>query len=118
MSEKDSNRAFQVRMNFNPHPAKQAQEVISSRKTLKQNCPPHFSTKLCHSNNFPKNLGMVLDSKLDFKEQLQNTLNKVSKITSFLQKLHNVLPKSSLLTIFKSLIRPLLDYGDIFYDQT
>ena len=31
--------------------------------------------------------------------------------------MHYVLPRHSLLTIYKSFIRPHLDYGDIIYDQ-
>lgn len=60
---------------------------------------------------------MILDSQLDITEHLQQTLFKVSKITSFLWKLYNVLPRSSLLTIFKSFMQPLLDYSVIIYDQ-
>ena len=44
-------------------------------------------------------------------------LNKVNKTIGLLHKLHNILPRSALLTIYKSFIRPLLDYGDIIYDQ-
>ena len=43
-------------------------------------------------------------------------LNKVNKTIGFLRKLHNILPRSALLTIYKSFIRRHLDYGDI-YDQ-
>ena len=32
-------------------------------------------------------------------------------------KLHNTLPRLPLLTIYKSFIRPHLDYGDVIYDQ-
>ena len=32
-------------------------------------------------------------------------------------KLHITLPRLSLLTIYKSFIRPHLDYGDVIYDQ-
>ena len=34
-----------------------------------------------------------------------------------LYKLHITLPRLSLLTIYKSFIRPHLDYGDVIYDQ-
>ena len=44
-------------------------------------------------------------------------LNKVNKTIGLLRKLQNVLPRSALLTIYKSFIRPHLDYGDIIYDQ-
>ena len=44
-------------------------------------------------------------------------LNKVNKTIGLLRKLRNILPRSALLIIYKSFIRPHLDYGDIIYDQ-
>ena len=34
-----------------------------------------------------------------------------------IKKLSNVLPRKSLITIYKSFVRPHLDYGDMIYDQ-
>ena len=44
-------------------------------------------------------------------------LNKVNKTIGLLPKRHNILPRPSLLTLYKRFIRPHLDYGDIIYDQ-
>ena len=60
---------------------------------------------------------MVLETRLDFNLHLKNVQNKVNKTIGLLCKLQNTLPRTSLLTIFKSFIRPLLDYGDIIYDR-
>ena len=43
--------------------------------------------------------------------------NKVNKAIGLLRKLQNTLPRPRLLTIYKSIIRSHLDYGDIIYDQ-
>ena len=59
---------------------------------------------------------MILDTKLDFSLHLKNVQNKVNK-TKLLRKLQDTLPSTSLITIFKSFIRPHLDYGDIIYDR-
>ena len=60
---------------------------------------------------------MILDfSKLDFSLHLKNLQKKVNKTIGLLCKLKNTLPRTSLITIFKSFIRPHLDYGDIIYD--
>ena len=64
-----------------------------------------------------KHLGMLLDVKLDFAEHLKNIFSKVNKSTGLLCKLHNTLRRLPLLTIYKSFIRPHLDYGDVIYDQ-
>ena len=68
---------------------------------------------------------MVLDPKLDFRIRirirfslhLKNVQNKVNKTIGLLRKLQDTLPRTSLIIIFKSLIRSHLDYGDIIYDR-
>ena len=42
---------------------------------------------------------------------------KVSRTIALLRKLQHVLPRQALITIYKSSIRPYLDYGDILYDK-
>ena len=44
-------------------------------------------------------------------------MSKVDKTIGLLCKLEAVLPRSSLVTTYRALIRPHLDYGDIMYDQ-
>ena len=39
------------------------------------------------------------------------------KGNGLLQKLQSILPRTSLLAIYKSFIRPYLDYGDVVYDH-
>ena len=61
---------------------------------------------------------MLLDAELDFQGDLKNIFSKVNKTIGLLRKLHNALPRLPFLTIYKSFIRPHLDYGNIIYDQT
>ena len=63
-----------------------------------------------------EHLGLFLEFKLNFQEHFENILNKVSKTIGLLRKLQNTLHRASLLTLYKSFIRPHLDYGDIIYD--
>ena len=110
--------AFKWKMSFNPDPTKQAQEVIFSRKVIK---PVHsnliFNSKPVSQTLSQKHLGMVLDSKLNFNEHIKNKIAKANQGIGLLRKLQPSLPRSSLLTIYKSFIRPHLDYGDVVYDQ-
>ena len=104
-------------MNFNPDPTKQAQEVIFSRKLQNTNHPclifNHNTISLTESH---KHLGIVLDSRLDFKEHLEIIFKKVSKTIGLLSKFQNLFPRK-LLIVYKSFIKPHMDYGDIIYDQ-
>ena len=64
-----------------------------------------------------KHLDILLGVQLDFQGHLKNIYSKVNKTIGLLRKLHNTLPRLPLLTIYKSFIRPHLDYGDIIHDQ-
>ena len=45
-------------------------------------------------------------------------VKNINKIISLLRKPQNKLPRAPLITIYKSFVRPPLDYEDILYDQT
>ena len=115
---KISNWAFQWKINFNLEPRKQVLDVILCRKIQKTFHPSiYFNNKSVKQVPSQKHLGLILDNKLNFQEQLQNILNKVNKTIGLLLKLQNILPREPLLTIYKSFVRPHLDYSDAIYDQ-
>ena len=60
---------------------------------------------------------MFLDSKLSFFDYIREKIKKVTKGVNVIRKLNLLLPRSSLLTLYKSFVRPPLDYGDVIYDQ-
>ena len=116
--EKISNWVFQWKMSFNPDINKQAQEVVFPRRLQKPNNPSlTLNGTSATQSEIQKHLGRFLDSKLDFKEHVQNVLNKISKKIGLLRKLQKILPRPPWITIYKSFIRSLLDYRDIIYDQ-
>ena len=105
-------------MSFNLGPTKQAQEVIFSRKIKKPlHTPLNFNNTNVKQTAFQKHLGLILDSQLSFEEHLKSIFSKVNKTIRLIQKPRNSLPRSFLMTLYKSFIRPHLDYGDIIYDQ-
>ena len=59
---------------------------------------------------------MFLDDKLNFGEHLKHIAKKVNKSIGLLRKLQNLLPRRSLVTTYKSFIRPHIDYGDVTFD--
>ena len=60
---------------------------------------------------------MQLGKKLNFEEHYSKVESKVNKTIGIIRKLQDVLPRSVLLTIYKSFIRSHLDYGDMIYDK-
>ena len=106
-------------MNYNPDPTIKAQEVIFSRKLEITNHNQfyfnHTSVKQVSSQ---KHLGMYLDTKLNFKEHLNNILRMVNKTIGLFRKLPAFSTCQSLVTVYKAYIRPYRDYGAIIYNQT
>ena len=110
---------FQWKMNFNPDPTKQAQELFFSRKVQTTNYPPLiFNQNVIPQTTLQKHLGMYLDSKLNFSEHLKTIFQKTDKTIGLLRKLQTLLLRTHLIAIYKSFIRPQLNYGDMIYDQT
>ena len=104
--------------NFNPDPTKQAAEVRFSHK--RDNVPHKhltFNNKKIQSSPAQRRLGLVLDSKFDFKQHMDDKINKCNRIIVNMRRLSVTLSRKSLLTIYKSFVRPLLDYADIIYDK-
>ena len=60
---------------------------------------------------------MILDSKLNYENNPLSVFIRVNKTIGLLRKFQLTLPRKSLVTIYKSFIRPHLDYGDVVYDR-
>ena len=107
--EKVSNWAYQRKMQFNPDPNKQANEVIFSRKS---NSFPYPHVKFNENNitkcSYQKHLGIVLDLKLNCNTHIDQKIKKCNKLIGLMKRLSVNLPRSALLTIYKSFIRPHL----------
>ena len=99
---KVSDWVFQRKMTFNLDPKKQAQVVFSRKDNKIDDLPIYFKKNLFESSSTPKHFGMVLGTKLDFGLHLKNVQNKVIKAIELLRQLQNTLPRTSLITIFKS----------------
>ena len=110
--------AFQWKMLFNPDPSKQAIEISFSHKRDNVSYPSLvFNDNKVQLANSQKHLGLILDSKLDFNEHIDNKINKCNKVIGIMKRLSLILSRKSLLTIYKSFVRPNLDYADIIYDK-
>ena len=104
-------------MLFNQDPRKAAQEVLFSRKKTQIHPTVSFNNIQVERASHHKHLGISLDGKLNFKQHIDTTILKINKGISVIKKLRNSLPRKSLMTIYKASLRPLIDYGDIIYDQ-
>ena len=110
--------AYDWKMLFNLDPCKPAQEVVFSRKKKTQSHPAISLNNIqVKRTSYQKHLGLLLDEKLNFKQHVDSAILKMNKGISLIKKLRHSLPRKSLPTIYKAFLRPLVDYGDIIYDQ-
>ena len=113
-----SNWAFQWKMQFNPDPNKQAQEVYFSKKSNNENSlPVTFNNAKVINCSTHKHLGLLLNKRLSFSEHILSKINKCYKMIGVIKRLSVNLPRDALLRIYKSSIRPHLNYGDIIYEK-
>ena len=110
------NWAHQWRMLFNPDPMKPAVEITLSTK---RNSINHHVLKF---NNVPvakvdehKNFGMILDSKISFASHIQAATLKCRRGIGMIKFLMTYLPRKTLEQLYKSYVRPYLDYGGVIY---
>ena len=116
--EKTSKWVFQWKLQFNPDPNKQANEVIFSRKTKNNSHPPvAFNNNVIKKYPHHKHLGIVLDSNLDFKFHVDQKIKKCNKLIGLIRGLSVNVSRNASFTTYKSLIRPHLDFGDILCDK-
>ena len=78
-----------------------------------------FNNSIVNVTSIHKNLDMIVDSKLSFDEHLNSVQKKkISRTVGLPRKVQAIPPRTFLITIYKSFVRPHLDYGDIIYDET
>jgi len=99
-------------MSFNPDPYKQVVELTFSRKNININCPVLYFGKtpvlavLQHE---------YVDTKLSFSAHIQAAITTSRKTSGMLTFMSKFLPRRTLDKLYKSYVKPHLDYGDFMY---
>jgi len=110
--------AHQWKMEFNPDPTKQATEVLFSCKKSRPNHPQLiFNGTAVSRSTDQKHLGVILDQKLSFEKHLNEKITKAKKNIGIIKHLSKYLPLKTLDQMYKTLVRPHLDYCDIIYHE-
>ena len=105
-------------MSFNSDPTKMAQEVLFSRKKSKVIHPSLiFNGKDVSRSESHKHLGLVFDPKLNFDMHLKGKFSIINNGIALLRKLRYSILRKPLISIYKTFLRPHLDYCDVIYDN-
>ena len=65
-----------------------------------------------------KYLGVITDEILSFNAHLKNTIKLVAHKNFLLHKLRYYITEDAAITIYKSMIMPYIDYGDVFFTNS
>lgn len=108
--------AHQWKMRFNPDITKQAIEIIFSKKRASIEHPSlAFNGIPVAREPSTKHLGVILDSKLSFREHINQQIIKGKKGLALMKFLSKSVSSSVLELTYKMYVRPHLDYGDLIY---
>ena len=105
------------KMSFNPDPTKPAEEVIFTNRNLTLYDPVSYSGVDVMQVDYHKHLGFILDSKMSYSKYIDGKIGKANQGIGVIKRLYNYLPRKALLQIYKSFIRPHLDYCDVIYHK-
>ena len=107
--------AWQWKMEFN---ADKSEEVIFSTKLKQPFHPPiELGNQAIVRTNEHKHLGVILDSKLNFKSQVREAVMKARRGIGFIKCLSKYVSRDVLDQVYKLYVRPHLDYGVIIYHR-
>ena len=89
--------------------------------SCKRNKPIHSGLKLGEEAIASKlkheHLGVILDSKLNFKSLIRGSILKARRGIGFLKYLSKYVSREVLDQTYELYVRPHLDYGDIIYHK-
>jgi hypothetical protein len=105
------------KMVFNPDVNKPAEEIVFTNRSLIPYDNIVFNNANVKAVDSHKHLGLILDTKLNFNKHIDEKISKANKGIGIIRRLYPYLPRKSLIQIYKSYIRPHLDYCDIIYHK-
>ena len=65
-----------------------------------------------------KYLGIVSDMNLNFNKHLENCIKTISHKAYLLSKIRHYINEKTAVTMYKTMILPIVEYGDVLYDGT
>jgi hypothetical protein len=91
-------------------------ELLISNKAPRPHPPLYLDNQQITRVTQHKHLGIHLSNNLGWKKHIDETASKANRCLGILRPLKFILDRASLETLYKSFIRPILEYADIVWD--
>jgi hypothetical protein len=107
--------SLQWRVDFN---AKKSCHLILTKQTN----PPDYPTIYMGNTeirrvNAHKHLGIIFSSDMTWSDHVNSIRDKAMRRTSSLKRISYMVPRKTLIHLYKSIIRPVLEYGCVVFDN-
>lgn len=103
------------KVHFNPD--KTLYMVVSKKKTPIPFPHPTFNNKPINRTKSHKHLGLHFTDDLTWREHIDNTIVKANRRIHMMNQVRFLLPRCSLISLFKNMVLPIIEYCDIIYDN-
>jgi hypothetical protein len=103
------------RITFNPSKTTYVRVSYKFRKRILN--PIYLQRIKINEVDSHTNLGLIYSTRMDWSHHLQNIAKKVGLRMANLKRLQYCLPRSALTKIYTTMIRPIIEYGEVIYDN-
>ena len=60
-------------------------------------------------------LGVTLNSKITWHDHVKRVTEKAYRVINMIKRIRHLVPRSTLENLYKTLVRPILEYGNMIY---
>jgi hypothetical protein len=108
--------SVQWRITFNPN---KTEFMIFSNKVSPQIVYPalYLNRVRLKKVDEHKHLGLILSKNLSWRKHITEICKKANKCLDVMFRMKRLLPRICLEKLYKTIVRPILDYGDVLYDN-
>jgi hypothetical protein len=102
----------QWKITFSPP---KTEDLIISNKRNRVHPPLFLNDQQIELVTFHKHLGVTFTKDLTWKKHIQDIAKKANKRLGILRPLRRKIDRKSLETLYKSFVRPIMEYGDVIW---
>ena len=99
------------------NPVKLLNVLFSLKRNIQDHLPLFLDTKVVKDVEFHTHLGLTLQSNMWWKNHVVKMYKKASKRLNMLKFVKYKVDRSTSTCLYKTLIRPLIEYGDVIWNN-
>ena len=99
-------------LKFHPHKCKVMTVGKAQNYSYRYHMKEEEKEVNLHHVEFEKDIGLVVDRKLNFEKHISEKVNKANSIVGLIRRTYEYLDEESFLLLYKALVRPHIEYAN------